>query len=167
MPGMRFASKTFMSQSTIQLYGHGKLYTVVVDKEDMHIIRAHNWNVVKRGPKRYVYSRCINKYLHRLIMLEPPLTIDHIDGNPLNNSKSNLRAVSHKDNMQNRIKSKQWSSEFYGVCWAKHANKWRVTVTLNGQLTHLGYFVSELEAAKAYNNFLDNKNDTLKKRNKL
>ncbi|MFJ7407045.1 MULTISPECIES: AP2 domain-containing protein [unclassified Lysinibacillus] len=44
------------------------------------------------------------------------------------------------------------SSKYKGVCWSKRNNKWVAAIKKNGKQKHLGYFKSEDEAAKAYNN---------------
>ena len=80
--------------------------------------------------------------------------IDHIDRNPLNNQKSNLRVVTHQENCFNRIhknfKGEPVSSEYKGVGWHKNSNKWRVRVKKDGKSISLGYFIDEKEAALAY-----------------
>lgn len=49
------------------------------------------------------------------------------------------------------IKSKQATSNYYGVC--KVGRKYRVLITVNKKLIHLGYFNTEIEAALNYNSY--------------
>ena len=42
------------------------------------------------------------------------------------------------------------SSIYNGVCFDKNANKWRSQIQHNGQSIHLGYFLDESEAGRAY-----------------
>jgi len=71
----------------------------------------------------YLHCRINNKgyKLHRLAWLlyyqEDPgkYYIDHKDGNPLNNSKNNLRKVSHKQNRHNTVTKTKPKSGFRGV----------------------------------------------------
>jgi len=69
--------------------------------------------------------------------------IDHVDGNPSNNSIENLRVVTHQQNNFNRKRAK-------GYYWSKHAKKWLAHIKLNGKTKHLGYFENEDEAHQAY-----------------
>lgn len=81
--------------------------------------------------------------------------IDHIDGNPLNNQKSNLRVCTNQQNCMNRNKvNKQTSSKYKGVCWRKDSECWRarLRIRVNNKLTliNLGNFEDEIEAARVY-----------------
>jgi hypothetical protein len=80
------------------------------------------------------------------------IVVDHIDNNKLNNHLSNLQLISQRDNASKD--KKNGSSEYPGVCWHKNLNKWVSYIKINGKLKHLGYFVSEEEAAEAYQNAL-------------
>lgn len=51
----------------------------------------------------------------------------------------------------NRKKNKNDSSKFKGVSWHKRNKKWAVRIQKDKIRTHLGYFNSEIEAAKCYN----------------
>lgn len=93
-------------------------------------------------------------YMHRVILehhglLEGGKEVDHIDGNPLNNQKSNLRVVTQQQNNWNQHKV-TGTSQYKGVCWDKRAKKWMAYVSLDRKQKHLGYFTDEKEAAKAY-----------------
>ena len=88
--------------------------------------------------------------MHRLILGEPPsdqkVIVDHRDGNGLNNQRSNLRWVTKQENNCNRAGF--GSSGFLGV--SKSRGKWVAKIRRDGIRYHLGTFVSEIEAAKAY-----------------
>ena len=46
----------------------------------------------------------------------------------------------------------QGKSSYKGVWWDKKVGKWRAVLCINGKRKYLGYFVNEIEAAKAYDN---------------
>lgn len=125
----------------------------LVDDEDFDKCNQYKWSL---GTGTYIKSSKIGK-LHRFIMNCPDdKVIDHIDHNPLNNQKSNLRICTISQNGGNRMKPKKYknrymTSKFKGVRWHKHAKKWSSHITINFQQEHLGAFNSEVEAAKAYN----------------
>ena len=74
---------------------------VLIDKSKISKLIKYKWRF-KTG---YAVSQCNGKtiLMHRLIMNFPDKEIDHIDRNKLNNLRSNLRAVTSKENMNNRI----------------------------------------------------------------
>ena len=89
--------------------------------------------------------------MHRQIMRAGKgIEIDHIDGNGLNNCKSNLRLCTRQDNAKNRNKPRGCSSRFKGVSYRKDSDQWSVSIGLKNRRISLGRFDSEIEAAKAY-----------------
>lgn len=81
----------------------------------------------------------------------PSGDIDHIDGNPLNNSINNLRDVSRLLNLQNQKKAhKNNISGFLGV--EKNGDRWRARIRVNKVRIDLGTFDTPEEAHKAYMN---------------
>jgi len=81
---------------------------------------------------------------HRLAWLfehgELPVMIDHINQDKSDNSISNLRSVSHSENMRNRKLSENNTSGVGGVTWCVRAKKWVARITVGGHRKHLGYF---------------------------
>ncbi len=73
---------------------------------------------------------------------------DHIDRNPLNNRRSNLRKATFKENSRNQSKSTRNTSGIVGVGWYKRYNKWRAYITTDKTLT-LGYFDNKDDAIRA------------------
>jgi hypothetical protein len=76
--------------------------------------------------------------------------VDHINGNGLDNRKSNLRICTHQQNCENSRKRKKSFSKYKGVYWSKNAKKWVAQITIDGKSKHLGYFELEEDAAAAY-----------------
>jgi hypothetical protein len=78
------------------------------------------------------------------------LLVDHRNCDSLDNRKANLRFASHTENGQNRRKRKNATSRFLGVWWDKSKGLWESRIVYNKKRIFLGYFDSEIEAAKAY-----------------
>jgi len=102
---------------------------------------------------------CIQKkyyYIHRLIWqllvgeIEDGLFIDHIDGDRLNNSISNLRLATARENQQNKFRQKVGTSAYKGVWWDAKKNVWKASFRTAEKRIYLGQFESELEAAGTY-----------------
>lgn len=77
--------------------------------------------------------------------------IDHINGNGLDNRIENLRRVSRQQNNWNcRGQDKATSSIYKGVGYHKDRRKYQAYISLNRKKIYLGLFVTEEEAAIAY-----------------
>lgn len=75
--------------------------------------------------------------------------IDHIDGNPSNNSISNLREVSQTENLQNSFKLRGTTKAGLIGITLDH-NKWLARIRVNGTRLTIGRFDSKEEAHTAY-----------------
>lgn len=95
---------------------------------------------------------------HRLAWLHvtgswPNEDVDHVDGNPGNNSWENLRDVAHVTNLQNQRHAQKGSqSGILGVTWQPSRNKWQARICVMGKQMHLGLFLTATEASLAYVN---------------
>lgn len=92
-------------------------------------------------------------YMHRIIMgAVAGQKVDHRNGDGLDNRRENLRFCSNSQNFQNARKRKNSTSIYKGVFWSKDTKKWRaqISIPLSGKSTHIGCFVDEIEAARAY-----------------
>lgn len=140
----------------------------MVDNIDFEYLNQYNWSAAYNNHIKGFYAvRC--KYIgmingkkknkmtrmHRLIMektlgreLKESEIVDHINHDPLDNRRKNLRVVSQRQNHQN-LKSNQ-TSKYPGVFWEKNVKKWRAKIEIEGKQKHLGLFTNEREAAKAY-----------------
>lgn len=131
----------------------GKNYICEIDDEDFEKVKNINWRVIKssNSDKPYAYHPDYGM-MHRFIMDTPAnLQCDHKNLDTLNNKKENLRNCTISQNLMNRPKYIGKSSQFKGVSWYPNQKKWRARINLEGRTILLGYFESELDAAKAYN----------------
>jgi hypothetical protein len=138
----------------------------IVDESDFEKINKYRWNVrpieVKQSDnsseeKDYKYyaqttakngDEIYNISMHQMIFgkVKKGFVIDHINGNSLDNTRSNLRKVTRKKNSQNK-KSK---NKYLGVSWNKQCKKY-ICKALN---YYIGRFDDEKIAAKAYDKYI-------------
>ncbi len=128
----------------------------IVDDADYDWLNQWKWCALKRRATFYagrnIGGRCNQRLvlMHREIMnAQNGQEIDHKEGNGLNNQRKNLRFCTHSQNMMNSRKQKG-TSRFKGIYWNKQKQKWRAMITIDHKRIHLGYFVSEKQAAKIY-----------------
>ena len=129
-----------------------------VDDEDYPEMSKHNWQGMLAG-KYYVvrssYKPRRSYRAHRVIMgvTDPKVQVDHINGNPLDNRRCNLRICSQSENLRNKSKYSSNTSGFKGVSFRKdrkHPDRFRAYITLNLKRHYLGYFLTAEDAAHAY-----------------
>lgn len=138
----------FIQPKDYKLIPLSKNKLAVVDNEDFDKVKGFNWYISENG---YALS---NKggYMHRLIMNPSrEMYVDHIDRDKLNNRKSNLRVCTRQENAFNSA-PRRGTSKFKGVYWNKKIGKWHSIIFYNGKRKSLGYFESEEDAARAYDN---------------
>lgn len=87
--------------------------------------------------------------MHNLVMKSS--SIDHINGNGLDNRKCNLRKVTQQQNVMNARTNRKSTSKFKGVCRPKSSTKWIASITHNYKHIHIASCDSEVEAARLYN----------------
>ena len=100
---------------------------------------------------------CGKHYLvHRLVALaflveySNRLQVDHINGDRIDNRRCNIRMVTCSQNLRAFSRSRGTSSSFRGVSLDARSGKWVSGICVEGKTKRLGSFISELEAAKAY-----------------
>jgi len=124
----------------------------IVDNGDYEEVSKHRWWL--RYDEYVLSSSRINgkhQYLHRFILHPPSGTgIDHVNHNPLDNRRENLRFATQSQNMANGLRHQDGTSRFKGVCWNKEMKSWRAKIVYRGIHIHLGNFTSETSAAIAY-----------------
>lgn len=129
-----------------------------MDAADIERLKGMPWRIYRSG--RHAYARAVIRrqggrggwpyvMMHRYLLdLEfgDPQCVDHIDGNGLNNSRSNLRICSRGDNARNRGPT-TGRVGYKGV----HLQQGSYVSRLGNPRQMLGTFVSAVEGAVAYN----------------
>jgi hypothetical protein len=124
----------------------------MVDAADYEWLSQYKWCATSSGSTTYACRAHHGKsiMMHRLIMKPPKgMLVDHIDGNGLNNCRSNLRLCTRQQNACNS-RTRPGSSRYKGVCYERRYNKWVAHIACKGRCYYLGSFDSEIEAARAY-----------------
>lgn len=79
------------------------------------------------------------------------MVVDHINRDPLDNTRDNLRLVSYSTNRLNSKKNSNGHSQFRGVYFDKRKQQFCSSITnQRGGVTWLGYFNTAEQAASAY-----------------
>lgn len=126
---------------------------VEFDDADRFLLK-YVWKLASNPSGRTTYAKTSIRgktvLMHRMLAAKQKTDIvDHIDGNGLNNSRSNLRTITTVNSNHARAKRAGCTSIFIGV--TKLTNKWQSNIRLAGKSKHLGRFGSEIDAAIAYN----------------
>ena len=148
----------------------------VVDFDEYHKVRGRKWYAAfnrhgkltriatkvpapERGKLKNGFTKQRTVLMHRILMgldsfdAKPEglshRYVDHADGNPANNRRSNLRKCFHADNQKNRGAQRNSTSNYRGVSWHKNAGKWRAMAFYKGKQHHIGLYTNEIEAARA------------------
>jgi len=135
-----------------------QLVTVLMDSTDLALFEGFNgsWHVIKNETSFYVQGVTAGRVgeqqrvsLHRHL-LNPPSNkvVDHINGNGLDNRRSNLRVVTAGTNKVNAVAgNKRNQSGFRGVdltSWGV----WRANFTYRNEIYILGYYYDARIAAQ-------------------
>ncbi len=138
-------------------------YAAIVDDEDFESLAQYRWRAnINRKYSKTVYAiRSVHfgngkqktVSMHRLILKAPPnFEVDHMNGNGLDNRRSNLRLVTRTQNAQNRSQTKG-SKLPKGVFYIPKmkTRKFRATIWANKKIHPLGFYETLEEAKEAYN----------------
>lgn len=141
-----------MSNYTVSIplkgkHGNGKF--MLIDSADLPMFQdlpepylSKQYAAVAMYGKRYM--------VHRLILqADKSCFVDHINGNPLDNRRENLRLCTIGENNRNKPKHKG-TGDFKGVGWDARRQTWLAYIARDGQLTSLGSFESPEFAADVY-----------------
>lgn len=152
--------------SEIRVHIKGK--AIYIDAITLPYFLMFKWHIIKDG---HVYYVCAGLprflmggkrriYLHHLVMYwvggyyrQYKKEIDHIDGNGLNNTFSNLRIVSSSKNKTNRhYKHKNATSKYIGVSRHSKNNMFEARIRKNNKQHYIGSYKTESAAHRAYKN---------------
>ena len=136
----------------------------LVDDCDHEYLTQWKWQFQPEQHRRTGYAVRIGRTgerrsqfrMHRLIVTRSGAAvdgkqIDHIDGDGLNNCRSNLRVSTTSQNHANRRPNRNNTSGFKGVTWNRRWKKWLAQIEVAGHNYYLGGFDDPCDAARAYN----------------
>jgi hypothetical protein len=125
--------------------GLTKNKTTLISLCDIDILKTHSFYAHKRKDgKNVARSNKTGAYLHRLLMVPTEeQEVDHVDTNPLNNTRENLRRCTKRQN--NLAKKTPTIKGFTGI----HKTKWGWYKAFDGDGRKVGRFDSAIRAAKA------------------
>ncbi len=125
----------------------------LVDADDFEWLSQWTWCAATQRNHLIALSKpkshAPHLLMHRLITPNTPV-VDHINGNSLDNRRSNLRAATPSQNGANARRSRANSTGFKGVYFARERNKWAARIKVNYREIGLGRFSSAEDAARAY-----------------
>lgn len=126
----------------------------IVSDEDFVRVSAYKWYYTAHR-SGYAFTHIAKKtvYMHRFIIdAAKGIEVDHIDGDTLNNIRANLRSATRRENAQNQKKHQRKASRslYKGVYKHTDGDKWSAQIRANGQDIRLGTFITDREAAQAY-----------------
>lgn len=125
----------------------------IVDAKNYELLSKHRWFIQKNGNTYYAVQSKKDKliYMHRQILNVPDgMLSDHINHNGLDNRECNIRICTFAENQHNQKPRKTGSSKYKGVVWSKRTQKFLAQIRFEKKTINLGYYDSEIEAAKAY-----------------
>lgn len=145
-------------------------YEALIDECDVKDVQEYKWfanNVTasaRKLKKSYTYpsSRVGLErgyvYLHRFIMNPAKgMTVDHINGNTMDNRRANLRICTYRENSCN--KEAHRSGKLVGTYRTKFG-KYAAQIKVDGIVRYIGLYATEHEAHQAY---LEAYNDLISK----
>lgn len=140
----------------------------LLDEEDLEIVGPYFWRATRANKKKRLYvrgykigeSKSKQVRMHRMVMNAPTgVVVDHRNLNTMDNRKHNLRFCSSGQNSHNAVGKHMAgrTSKFKGVSDRSKSHgpnikkPWYAEGRANGVRTGLGCFTTEIEAARAYN----------------
>jgi hypothetical protein len=134
-----------------------KGYEAIIDADNAETVGLYNWYALENrnsvyGVRRYVVDgEKYTSHMHRIIINAPcDMQVDHIDGNGLNNRKSNLRIATNSQNQHNARMRSDNTSGYKGVSFHKPSGLWQARLSVGGVCKSLGYFGCSVDAYDAY-----------------
>ena len=117
----------------------------VVDAADFDRLSTASWRLNRGG---YAFSSKLG-LLHRVILDAPPgVVVDHINRDPLDNRRANLRLATHADNMANRCRKAGALGPFRGV--EQEGSRYKARFHGRGRKFYIGEYRSPIAAAIAF-----------------
>lgn len=137
----------------------------LVDDDDFEELSKWKWHRLKQHPQTAtpVFYVCRHDHndrgqrtiilLHRQILNAPKGSlVDHINRDPLDNRRCNLRLVNYHQNALNRAALTTSVSKLKGVTFrgALKSKRWEARITVDTKIKSLGLYATPEEAHRVY-----------------
>jgi hypothetical protein len=136
------------------------LYTIVNAENYERFSKDRYFAMKTRYPGKFyavrrvkIHGKVKSIHMHREILEmtdEDRRLVDHKNGNPLDNRRSNLRFATYIQNSMNSGLRKNNISGFKGASFDKRKKMWKASIMHNRKNKFLGYFDTPEEAHAAY-----------------
>ena len=126
----------------------------IVDDADFSLVSKYKWYACKNRKQYYAYHTLtlgVALLMHRLILgLKPNdgTIVDHINRNPLDNRRENLRVCTHSINTLNSVRG--GNKVGYRGVRPTYNNKYIAAIGFKMVVQYLGTFETAKDAAIAY-----------------
>lgn len=123
---------------------------IIVDISDYEKVKEYSWCISKTGypVAKMKDGRVVKLTRHLLGLNNPKLVVDHINGDPFDNRRANLRICTNTQNARNCKLSKNNIFGYSGVRQEK-SGRWRARIMVNRKEINLGRYDTKEEAIKA------------------
>lgn len=125
--------------------------SILIDDSDEPVLSKYSWHLIDKGRNKYAAAHINGKRvrMHRLLMdVKPGEIVDHINGDKLDNRRSNLRICSASQNSCNRGKTVKNKSGYKGV--VLNRGRYVVAIRLQGKAYSFCSYKTAKEAAHVY-----------------
>lgn len=130
----------------------------IVDDMDFEYLSDYRWYAGLHHGYWYAQTcsrgdsgKYITVRMHRKILgVGIGVLVDHIDGDGLNNVRSNLRPATRAENSRNSRKQSNSTNDYKGITFDARAKKWQALIRADGKSVSLGYFDTPEDGARAY-----------------
>jgi hypothetical protein len=121
------------------------------DLDDFNLIRQYTWfeDISTSGYRSLKAKDTNTKKKIKMSYILGCKQYDHINRNPLDNRRANLRPATDSQNAQNRSLPSNNTSGFMGVCWDKESCKWLAYIKQNQKQIKLGRYIKKEDAVRA------------------
>lgn len=128
------------------------LFTLI-DESDSQMLASYRWWLRSAGErsKDYAYTQVRGKtvYLHRMLLRpRAGFFVDHVNGDGLDNRRSNLRVCSPSENTANRAVRNKYG--YRGIEPTFGGKLWRAKAQKGGVQKYASLFETKEDAARAY-----------------
>ena len=120
----------------------------IFDESDLPFFYSHICTVDERGYA--TTNRKKDLITHLLLGVDETCIVDHVNGDPFDNRRANLRVVTPDQNHWNYGISKRNSTGYKGIYRDNRSDAFHARICVHGRRIYLGRYPSPIEAALAY-----------------